>query len=210
MHRIVISQDINFDKKRKTFYDQIDIRLIKTFYRMGFEPVTISNFYKNPSKLLKKLKIKGIVLSGGSDLGKFNLRDNNEIKLISYGIKKKIPIFGICRGMQIINEYFDGQLLKIGDHVRKRHLIENFPSKNIANVNSYHNYAIDIKKMSNDLKPVFICKKDKSVEAFLHDKEAILGIMWHPERERVLKNFDKKIIKKFFFKTNALRKELIS
>ena len=94
MHRIVISQDINFDKKRKTFYDQLDIRLIKTFYRMGFEPITISNFYKNPSKLLKKLKIKGIVLSGGSDLGKFNLRDNNEIKLISYGIKKKSLYLG--------------------------------------------------------------------------------------------------------------------
>lgn len=210
MHKILITQDINFDKKRKTFYDQLDIRLIKTLYRIGFKPITISNFYRNPSKFIEKLNIKGIVLSGGSDLGKFTLRDNNEIKLISYGIKKKIPILGICRGMQIINKYYNGGLIKIEDHVRKSHLIVNFSSKNKAIVNSYHNFAIDMNKMSKDLKPVYICKKDSSVESFLHNKELILGIMWHPEREKVLKKFDKKIIKKFFLKPKSLRKELIS
>ena len=205
MNKILISQAIHFDKKRKTYYDQLDIRLIKTFYKLGFQPITISNFFLNPSKFLNNLNIKGIVLSGGSDLGKSTLRDNNDLELISYGIKKKIPIFGICRGMQVINKYFNGRLKKIKNHVRKKHLIENFSKKKKFFVNSYHNYAIDPQKLNKNLKPIFICKKDKSIEAFLHNKDFILGIMWHPEREKVLKKFDKKTIKDFFLKSKNFR-----
>ena len=180
MHKILITQDINFDKKRKTFYDQLDIRLIKTLYRIGFKPITISNFYRNPSKFIEKLNIKGIVLSGGSDLGKFTLRDNNEIKLISYGIKKKIPILGICRGMQIINKYYNGGLIKIEDHVRKSHLIVNFSSKNKAIVNSYHNWEIE--NLPNQYNIIASCENG-SIESIRHKALAWEGCMWHPERE---------------------------
>ena len=84
-------------------------------------------------------------------------------------------------------------------------MIENFSKKKKFFVNSYHNYAIDPQKLSKSLKPIFICKKDKSIEAFLHNKDFILGIMWHPEREKVLKKFDKKTIKDFFLKSKNFR-----
>ena len=208
MKKILITQAIHFDKKRNTYYDYVDIRLIKTFYRLGFKPITISNFFNEPEKYLKDLKVEGIILSGGSDTGKFPLRDRNEIKLISFAIKKKIPLIGICRGMQIVNKYFKGKLVKIDGHVKKKHLIENLVFKNKAVVNSYHNYAIDKKKLNRDLKPIFMCKKDRSIEAFIHIQESILGIMWHPEREKKLKNFDKQIIQQFILKTKKFRKKL--
>ena len=207
MRQILISQAIYYDKKRGTYYDYIDSRLVEICQELGFKPLTISNFFKYPEKYLKKLHIKGIVLSGGSDIGKFPLRDKNEIKLISLGIKTKIPLLGICRGMQMINHYFNGNLVKIDGHVRKKHVIENIFAKRKISVNSYHNYAINIKKLNKDLKPIFKCKKDGSIEAVLHKTKPIMGIMWHPEREKKLKKFDREIIQQFLLRLGELRKK---
>ncbi|WP_185900260.1 gamma-glutamyl-gamma-aminobutyrate hydrolase family protein [Campylobacter sp. MIT 97-5078] len=37
-------------------------------------------------------------------------RDEFEFKLIEEAMKKELPIFGICRGMQILNVFFGGTL----------------------------------------------------------------------------------------------------
>ena len=209
MKKILISQAIHYDQKRKTYYDQLDIRLIETFYKLGFKPITISNFFKKPGDYLKDFNIDGIVLTGGSSIGKFILRDKNEAKLISLSIKKKIPLIGICRGMQVINKYFNGELIKIKGHVKTRNVDKSLTLKNNATVNSFHNYKIRLEKMHKNLIPIYKCKKDGSVESFLHKTESILGIMWHPERERKLKNFDKQIIKQFLINTKEFRKKNI-
>ena len=67
-------------------------------------------------------------------------------------------------------------------------------------VNSYHEYCINEKKMNHNIIPIYRHAKDNSIESFIHNKHKILGIMWHPEREKKVRNFDKKIIQKFFKK----------
>ena len=61
---------------------------------------------------------------------------------------------------------------------------------------------------------LFSCKKETFVgppietyfgnltisESFSHNKLKVLGIMWHPERYKKIKNFDKNLIKNFFHK----------
>ena len=63
-------------------------------------------------------------------------------------------------------------------------------------VNSYHNEIIKNKrkKMIN----VFGLAEDNTVEAFHIKDKKILGIMWHPERYKKVKYFDKDLIKNFF------------
>ena len=39
---------------------------------------------------------------------------------------------------------------------------------------------------------------DEVVKSFCHSHYKVLGIMWHPERNKNLKNFDKNLIKKYF------------
>ena len=51
----------------------------------------------------------------------------------------KIPIIGVCRGMQIIQNYFGINLFKISGHIKVRHELY-YEGKKI-NVNSYHNYG---------------------------------------------------------------------
>ena len=62
--------------------------------------------------------------------------------MIDWSIKKKIPIFGICRGMQIIGHWAKVKLKKINNHVSRRHLIipevSKYPKRY---VNSFHNLS---------------------------------------------------------------------
>ena len=194
---VLISQSLIYNKARNELSDFIDIRLINFFIKLNYIPITISNFYNNPDFYLNSFRFSAIILTGGSDFGKFPRRDKLENNLIKYSIRKKVPLIGICRGMQMINRFFNGRLIKIDHHVRDNHLIRDTKNNRTIMVNSYHNYAISEKKIHKDLLILFRCLKDSSIEAFKHRKYKILGIMWHPEREKTFKNYDKKLIKNF-------------
>ena len=84
----------------------------------------------------------------------------------------------------MINRFFKGKLVKIDNHVKVKHLIFNIKSKKVT-VNSYHNYGINEKTMDKNLSVLHRCFNDNSIESFKHKKYKILGIMWHPEREKI-------------------------
>ena len=200
MKNILVSQSIVYDSKTKVFKDQLDNQVINYLIKLNYVPITISNGLKDPKAFIRKTNISGIVLTGGANIGVYLKRDRLEKFLIDYSIKKKIPLLGICRGMQIINHFFNGNLKRISNHVRTRHLIKSKYSKKMYIVNSYHEYCINEKKMNHNIIPIYRHAKDNSIESFIHNKHKILGIMWHPEREKKVRNFDKKIIQKFFKK----------
>ncbi len=119
-------------------------------------------------------------------------RDETEKKLLVYALEKKIPVIGVCRGMQLINNYFGGKISTDGStiHLAKKHDIEitdeNFSSlfkSSSFHVNTYHKNLIQTEGMGNGLKSFAIFNKDGSVEGFFHEKLSIIGVMWHPERD---------------------------
>jgi len=144
--------------------------------------------------------IELLVLSGGNDVS-FNstskapkyqfslLRDKVENNLIRASIDKNIPILGICRGMQLLNLYFEGTIKKIDsplEHKATEHEVffeeDLFPNFNLNDsliVNSYHDYGIDV--LGSHL--VSVARSlDSEIEAFRHRDLPIYGLMWHPER----------------------------
>ena len=183
----------NIKKYYKGYIDFIDHYWLKAFEKQNINYTLLPNNQILSKTILRKNNL--LILAGGNDIisnkKESKLRNKIENNLIKEAIKLKIPIIGICRGAQLINIYFGGKIRKIQFHMRTRHNIffkkNGIIRKNKLNVNSFHNYGIGHKDLSKKLEVIAIDNK-KNVEMFTHKEKNILGIMWHPEREKNLKN----------------------
>lgn len=188
----------------------------------------------NNKELLKETLslCDALLLTGGADINPFlyneerteklgNIkpeRDFYEKDLYLIAKEMKLPIFGICRGMQIINVLEGGSLYQdlsykkckensYIEHLQKDNknypchyvsLFENsylykiFNSKKIA-VNSYHHQAV--KKLASKFN-LTAQSTDGVIEGFENKEEKIICIQWHPEK--MLDNSKMLEIFKFF------------
>lgn len=169
-------------------------------------PIYIPNNLSRINDFLNAFDLDGIILSSGDNLGENSKRDETETKILNYGIRKKLPILGVCRGLQLINTYFGGSIKKTKNlqHVKKNHSIiiqnsymQKFFKSNLIKVNSFHNNIIQKTNLGKNLIPFAISKNDNSIEGVFHKLYPIIGIMWHPERKTDSNN--KTLLQKIFF-----------
>ena len=193
---------INYDEKR----DALSHDWIIFFEKLKITPILIPNYLKNPKIFLDNVGIDGIILSGGDNLGDFPKRDETEFNLIKYGVSSKIPILGVCRGMQVINHFYGGKIIKNNSntHSNKPHKINlnnivsnSFPDQ--IEVNSFHNNIILEKNIGDQLE-IFATSFDGTIEGFINKKLCILGVMWHPERDP--NNHNQQFLKNTFINKN--------
>ncbi len=148
-------------------------------------------------KWLQVIEPNALILSGGNDIGEYLTRDETERCLLRWAEAKKIPVLGICRGMQMMAVWGDGKLVKKEGHVRSRHKLvvatqkDEWPSE----VNSYHNFVL---KSCPDSFEVVAQSEDGSIEAIKHIKLPWEGWMWHPEREATYSVQDLNRVKRLF------------
>ena len=164
-------------------------------------------------------KCNGIVLSGGEDIHpryynksefvkQYHLddideeRDALEWKVLEYSQKNKIPLLGICRGLQVANVFFGGTLIpdipSFGKfnhskepeydryhpvHVDRHSLLSSIVGPESGEVNSAHHQSADLVGeglVTNAVSP------DGVIEGieWLHPKGKpfLLLVQWHPER----------------------------
>ena len=199
MKKILVTQRIDFIESRSEYRDSIDQRLLTFLSYCGYLAFTIPNFSNNCTNKnflidnwLKSFSFDGILLSGGNDINEFLIRDDIEKLLISYSIKNDIPLFGICRGMQMMALYLGSNLKKVEGHVKKRHKLK---GEIDFEVNSFHNYSIE--DCPSSFK-ILARSLDDQIEAISHKKYPWKGCMWHPEREDRFTDYDKKMIQSVF------------
>lgn len=199
--RILITQRVDKIKTINEIRESIDIRLINFCLSIELIPITVSNFITNKydfKKYLSNFIIDGIIISGGNDIGTLKERDVFESKLLEWSKINKIPVIGICRGMQFINHYQKGSLIPIDGHCKTRHYIEGRDFSR-REVNSFHNFGIFKNNLGNNLLPIAFAE-DGSIECIRHEFEPWLAIMWHPEREKIFNKKDLEIFSSHFNK----------
>jgi len=194
MKRILISQRVDVIESYKERRDALDQNWARFLYNAGFLGIPVFNHEETLKELLVSAQIDGIILSGGNSHAEYGgsapERDKTDNCLISYASDKKLPLLGVCRGMQSIAIYFGGSLQKVTGHTAVRHNIDIN-----RNVNSYHEYS---PSALPDSLEIISKSQDGQIEYIKHKEFPITGIMWHPERESPFKEEDINLIKIIF------------
>ena len=179
--------------------DCADQRLCEFLRVCRLLPVPVPNNKSVAEAMCEALRPKGIFLSGGNSLAAYGgnapERDATEKALVDYAIQENLPVFGICRGLQFLADYFGSRLEEVEGHVRTRHRVKGDITR--SSVNSFHQLA------ALELKPplaVLSRAEDGTVEALRHSSLPILAVGWHPEREREFDAEDIELITEWFGK----------
>lgn len=161
--------------------------------------------------------LDGLVLQGGNDVSPLSygepalcpewggdaVRDRYEMELINAFVAAGKPVFGICRGLQLLNVTFGGTLYQdiptqrpdAIAHLRTDSYEKNFHSVRVENggwlgglypdqtefrVNSIHHQGI------KDLAPGFTAEARSTADGIVEsiswlERSFVAGVQWHPE-----------------------------
>jgi gamma-glutamyl-gamma-aminobutyrate hydrolase PuuD len=203
MRTLLVSQRQDRVSGRNEVRDSLDSQLVLFLSQLGFIPLPVPNNLSSVKDFFREIRPAGLVLSGGNTLGENPDRDATENQLLELARDARLPVLGICRGMQMLNHFEGGTLQRIAGHLGKRHEITSQRTASFNRVvNSFHDYAI------NELAKEFTVEATSSdgiIEAISHVEVPWLGIMWHPERENPFDEADKTLISSFFSIPNAFQ-----
>ena len=206
--RVGITQRVEYVTAYAEARDCLDQRWSELLDVLKMTMVPIPNTLRNVEGWLDVLKCDAYILTGGNDLADLpnakNVsieRDRTEIALLKHAQSYSLPVFGVCRGLQLMNVFFGGQLDRVSGHVANRHSVRLcFDQGNqfiARDVNSFHEWGISVNSLAQQLIPCAY-DTDNYVEAARHEKLNWLGVMWHPEREKKFEASDVEILRKLF------------
>ncbi len=184
--------------------DAISHDWLRFFSAVGIVPVLVPNAMENPLGLLDALPGAGLLLTGGDDIAD-NPRDRTERLLLAAAIERRLPVFGTCRGLQMINVTFGGGIARReGDgHVAKEHDVEVTDSLEgclpigTVKVNSFHNDCVLEEGLAGELR-AFAMAPRGIVEGLYHPSLPITAVQWHPERVNPGHALDDLLLKRWF------------
>ena len=207
MKTVLITQRLVQESRYQEERDALDVRWNLFLEKAGLIGIPVPSGIDLDQLISAVNNISGLVISGGGDLGALSndpsekARDALESSLCDRMFKLRLPVLGVCRGMQML-AYRDGfSLCKSDGHVGTRHVLKValeskwFAGHDGQGVNSYHNYSIY--GTGTGLKPAGYAT-DGVIEAIESPNQRIAGIMWHPEREQSYSTADVDLFRSFF------------
>jgi carbamoyl-phosphate synthase small subunit len=98
-------------------------------------------------------------------------------------IEKKIPIFGICLGHQMLGLALGGKTykLKFGHHGANQP-VKDLRNGSIAITSQNHGYCVDINSLNkDDVEMTHVNLNDNTLEGMRHKRLPVLSVQYHPE-----------------------------
>jgi carbamoyl-phosphate synthase small subunit len=141
--------------------------------------VTVVSCKTSAEKILS-LKPNGVFLSNGpgdpAATGKY------AIQIIQNLIKKKMPLFGICLGHQILALALGGKTkkMKLG-HRGANHPVKNLISENVEITSQNHGFEVVRENLPKNIQITHKSLFDNSIEGIRLKNNPVFSVQYHPE-----------------------------
>ncbi len=160
------------------------VHMLADYFRQVGASVTVVRATSTPRTCSKRKGWDLLVLSPGPG----RPEDFAIAKTIDAALKTKLPIFGVCLGVQAIGEYFGGQLgqLALPAHgrpsrvqVRGGRLMHNLPNEIV--IGRYHSLYVETATACPRCWQVTATTEDGIAMAIEHKTLPVGGVQFHPE-----------------------------
>lgn len=179
-------------------WDVLDVRWIEFLHAAGLLPILMPNNVEHVKSLLANIPISGVLLTGSGEVPKnvddFSTRDAAERMVIEYAINHKVPIRGVCRGMQHLAQYYGAVLTGCEGQIAAQQSI--IFEGEMRKVNSYHNFSLT--NLPECFEITGTSQDKLIIKAIAHKELNIAGIMWHPERMKPFSDNDKALFQRWY------------
>ena len=165
-------------------YDSFTYNIVQYIRVLGVEPIVIKNDEMELDEI-KKLKFSRIILSPG-----WGNPDNSGVTIqVIDCFKDKLPILGVCLGMQCIAKYFGYDIIKSPEpfHGKNSKIFfdkdfELFKGlKQGFSATRYHSLMIDAHTNKQNQLKITAWTKDNIPMAIKIKNKQIFGVQFHPE-----------------------------
>ncbi|WP_407166470.1 anthranilate synthase component I [Bradyrhizobium sp. ORS 111] len=163
-------------------HDDSFVHMLADYFRQVGANVTVVR-HVHAQEMLKRAGWDLLVLSPGPG----RPEDFGITKTIGTALEKKLPIFGVCLGVQAIGEYFGGQLGQLGQpahgrpsrvQVRGGRLMRNLPNEIV--IGRYHSLFVERDSVP-DVLTVTATTEDGVAMVIEHKTLPVAGVQFHPE-----------------------------
>ena len=181
MMLLAVSQRVDLVPGRAEKRDALDQRWTHFLSHCGFAPLLMPNQPETAVRLFAATRCAGVLLTGGNDLqglgGDSPERDRTEHLLINQALVQNLPVLGVCRGMQLIQQRYGTTLQPVRGHVASDRVIDRSGTPLVRTC--YHRFGAT--QTASDLE-ILSRAEDGVIEEVRHLSLPVRGLMWHPER----------------------------
>ncbi|QQN65871.1 anthranilate synthase component I [Bradyrhizobium diazoefficiens] len=163
-------------------HDDSFVHMLADYFRQVGASVTVVR-YVHALDMLKQKRWDLLVLSPGPG----RPEDFGIKQTIEAALENKLPVFGVCLGLQAIGEYFGGELGQLTHpahgrpsrvQVRGGRLMHNLPNEIV--IGRYHSLFVERDSMPEVLR-VTASTEDGVAMALEHKTLPVAGVQFHPE-----------------------------
>ena len=105
------------------------------------------------------------------------------IETIKGLLDKKVPMFGICLGLQLIGQALGGKTYKLKfGHRGGNQPVKNLDTGKVEITSQNHGFAVDVDTLDKDkIRITHINLNDNTLEGFAHKELPLFAVQYHPE-----------------------------